>query len=120
MKTHPKWKYAVGKSIIVHNEEEEAALDGEWFDLPEQLDAHLDEKARKLDEDRAAKRAAKVESDDLDKQINDLKKDLQEEDLPDIETLRTTAAEMGLEVHPRAGAKKISDMIKAAIEAKGE
>ena len=118
-KSHPKWKYAVGKAVIVQDEAEEAALEGEWFDLPEHLEAHLEEKARKIDDDLRAKRSAKAKDDDLDKQIEDLKKDLGEE-LPDLETLRATAKEMGLAVHHAAGAQKISDQIKAAIEAKGE
>jgi len=106
--------------VIVQDEAEEAALDGEWFDLPEHLEAHLTEKARKIDDDLRAKRARKTEDDALDKQISDLKDSLKEEELPDIETLRATAAEMGLTVHHAAGAKKISEQIKAAIEAKGE
>lgn len=121
--SHPKWKYAVGQAVIVQDEAEEAALDGEWFDLPEQLEAHLAEKARKIDEALRLKREQKAGDEDLDKQIKALKKDLGEGDdagLPDIETLRATAKEMGLTVHHAAGAKKISDQIKAAIEAKGE
>lgn len=118
-KSHPKWKYTVGQAVIVQNEEEEAALDGEWFDLPEQLEKHLEEKARKIDEALRAKRSAQAADADLDKQIDDLKKHLGTE-LPDIETLRATAKDMGLTVHPKAGAQKISDQIKAAIEAKGE
>lgn len=117
--SHPKWKYAVGQAVIVQNEEEEAALDGEWFDLPEHLEAHLAEKARKIDEALRLKRSAQAADADLDKQINDLKKDL-DEDLPDIETLRATAKDLGLTVHAKSGAKKISEQIKAAIEAKGE
>lgn len=132
MKQFPKWKYATGnQSIIVHNAEEEAALKGEWFDLPEHLEAHLDEKARRIDDELRLKREQKAEQDALDKEIQALRRDVGNdnsnvippaapEDLPDIETLRATAAEMGLDVHPRAGAKKISDQIKAAIEAKGE
>lgn len=119
MQTHPKWKYAVGKSVMVNDQAEEKALEGEWFDFPEQLEAHLLEKAHKIDEELRAKRAAKAEDDDLDKQIKDLQDELGEE-LPDIETLRATATEMGLEFHARTGAKKLSEQIKAAIEAKGE
>lgn len=104
---------------MVDNAEAEADLKGEWFDLPEHLEAHLVQKARKIDEDLRAKRAARAEDEALDKQIADLKNELGEE-LPDIETLRKTAAELGLEVHPRSGAKKIAEQIKAAIEAKGE
>jgi hypothetical protein len=120
--SHPKWKYAVGQAVIVQNEEEEAALEGEWFDLPEQLEKHLEEKARKIDEALRLKREKKADDDDLDKKIADLKKDLggEDEQLPDIETLRATAADLGIEVHPRTGAKKLSEQIKAAIEAKGE
>jgi hypothetical protein len=120
--SHPKWKYAVGQAVIVQTEEEEAALEGEWFDLPEQLEAHMAEKARKIDEALRLKREQKAGDDDIDKKIAELKKDLgnDDENLPDIETLRATAAEMGLTVHHAAGAKKISEQIKAAIEAKGE
>lgn len=152
MKHHeyPRWKYAVGKSVIVENAEEEAALEGEWFNLPEEVDAHLDEKARKIDEDLRAKRSAKAKDDDLDKQINDLKAGLGDDgqapgnatpkpeipvvpfesvapdfkedpdELPPIETLRAHATELGIDWHPRTGAKKLSEQIKAAIEAKGE
>lgn len=122
-KTHPKWKYAIGQAVIVQDEAEEAALEGEWFDLPEHLAAHLQEKARKIDEDLAAKRAKKADDDALDKQIEDLKKDLGNDDgeeLVGIETLRKTATELGIEWHPRTGTKKLAEQIKAAIEAKGE
>lgn len=117
--SHPKWKYAKGQAVIVQNEAEEAELVGEWFDLPEQLQAHLTEKERLIDEAYHAKRAQKAETEDLDKQIADLKKDLDEE-LPGIETLRATATEMGLEFRANLGQKKLSELIKAAIEAKGE
>jgi len=135
MKHFPKWKYSIGKSVVVENEEEESALRGEWFDLPSQLQASLDEKAKKIDDELLAKRKTKAEQDALDKEIETLKanigkdnSDHSEEDLddapdtelPDIETLRATAVGMGLTVHPRAGQKKVSDQIKAAIEAKGE
>lgn len=123
MKQFPKWKYAVRQAVIVENEEQEAALDGEWFDLPDQLDAHLADKAKKIDADLAKKKAGKAADDDLNKQIEDLKGSLDKhegEELPSVEVLRATAAERGIEVHPRAGAKKIAEQIKADIEAKGE
>lgn len=124
MNTYPRWKYAVGRAVIVQDEAEEAALEGEWFDLPEHLEEHLAEKARQIDEQLRLKRASKAEADALDQQINDLQSrladDADTEELPDIETLRATAKELGIEVHPRTGAAKLAAQIKAAIEAKGE
>jgi len=148
-KSHPRWKYAVGKAVIVQDEAEEAALDGEWFDSPDELTKHMDEKARKIDEELRAKRIEKAGEDALNKQIQDLQNDLDKdnakvdlrggdngdldsrqdhhamhqanpEELDDIETLRITATELGIDWHPRTGAKKLTDQIKAAIEAKGE
>jgi hypothetical protein len=120
--SHPKWKYALGKSVIVQDEAEEAALQGEWFDLPEHLEAHLEAKARKIDEDLRAKREEQKKQEALDKQIEDLRKDIDSSGTADadIETLRVTATELGIDWHPRTGAKKLSEQIKAAIEAKGE
>lgn len=121
--SHPKWKYAVGRAVIVQDEAEEAALDGEWFDLPEHLAAHLEQKARQIDEDLRLKRASKADADALDKQISDLQSrldDADEEELPDLATLRTTATELGISFDGRTGAKKLAEQIKAAIEAQGE
>lgn len=33
----PKWKYSAGASCIVKDADEEAALEGEWFDSPADL-----------------------------------------------------------------------------------
>lgn len=119
MSSHPKWKYAVGQAVMVMDEAEEAALVGEWFDLPEHLAAHLEAKARKIDEELRRKRVTKAEEDDLDRQINDLQSRLAD-DLPSIETLRATATERGIAFHHKAGAAKLAEQIKADIELKGE
>lgn len=39
MESYPKWKYAQGKSLIVADESEEAALEGDWFDSPADVPA---------------------------------------------------------------------------------
>ena len=121
MKQFPKWKYSESGSVIVEDEGAESELKGEWFDLPEQLKSRLAELAKEAEGDAAAKKEQKLKDDELDRKIKDLKGDLDEdEDLPSVEVLRATAAERGIEVHPRSGAKKIAEQIKADIEAKGE
>lgn len=114
----PKWKYSLGNSVIVQDEAEEAALEGDWFDFPEQLEAHVMRQALAKEEDRRKAAASKKADEDLDKKIDELKEGLDDE--PDLETLRVTATEMGIDWHPRTGAKKLAEQIKAAIEAKGE
>lgn len=132
MSTHPKWKYAVGKSVMVQDEAEELALEGEWFDFPEQLKNSLIHKARTIDENLAEKRRGKLEEMRLDSDIAKLKAELGEEDeplpevedepsaQPDIETLRATASALGVKYDGRTGPSKLSALIKAAIEEKGE
>lgn len=34
MSNYPTWKYSVGKAVIVKDADEEAALDGNWYESP--------------------------------------------------------------------------------------
>ena len=34
MSEYPAWKYSAGKAIIVKDADEEAALEGNWYDSP--------------------------------------------------------------------------------------
>ena len=36
---YPKWKYSQDQALIVHGEDEEAALSGAWFDSPADVPA---------------------------------------------------------------------------------
>lgn len=39
----PKWKYGVGKSLIVQTAAEESALEGDWFDSPADIPSEAPE-----------------------------------------------------------------------------
>lgn len=41
MSDYPAWKYSVGKAVIVENADEEAALEGNWYDSPADISADI-------------------------------------------------------------------------------
>lgn len=113
--THPKWRYSTGQSVLVNTPEEEAALVGDWFDFPHELAEY--EAALKAEEDAKKTKNSGLSDDALSKRINDLTDD---GSTPDIETLRKTAKDLGIEFHHRAGAGTLEQLIKEHIERKGE
>lgn len=91
----PKWKYSVTGGVIVEDAEAEAALGDGWFNFPDEVEA-----AQK------AKREAEDEADDLAAK--------------DLETLRTTAKDLGIEVDGRWKEPRLEAEIKAKIESEGK
>lgn len=91
----PKWKYSADSAVIVDNADAESALVGEWFDFPD---------------------AAATAEADKTAQINAL---IVEENT-ELETLRATAADLGIVVDGRWKAQRIETEIKAKIQANGK
>ncbi|MCY1429284.1 hypothetical protein D9M71_451960 [compost metagenome] len=117
--SHPKWKYSKNSALIVDDAEAEEALGEGWFDSPEDLNAHLRELARQIDNERLARRAVDMDDKALDNQIAKLQ-DPDYKEPANIDDLRKIAEERGLTYHPRLGVEKLEALIKADIEEKGE
>jgi len=117
--SHPKWKYSKTAALIVDDAEAEEALGEGWFDSPAELQAHLDEQARQIDEQLRQSRAERLADKELDDEIKRLQGETEEPKV-DIEGLRKIADERGLTYHHKLGADKLEALIKEDIEAKGE
>jgi hypothetical protein len=90
----PKWKYSVTGGVIVDDADAEAALGAGWFNFPDEAThAQKDQEAADL---AAADQANK-----------------------DLEALRGTATDLGINIDGRWGAGRLEDEIKAKILANG-
>lgn len=91
----PKWKYSADGAVIVDDADAEAALVGEWFDFPDAVATAEDDKAARINA-------------------------LIVEENTELETLRATAADLGIVVDGRWKAQRIETEIKAKIQANGK
>lgn len=113
----PKWKYSTDKECIVPNAEAEGALEGDWFDTPSEAASALKKKLEDAEKARAEKASEAQKILDEQARIDELNK---KDTGKDIDSLRETAKELGVDYHPRTGAAKLEELIKAKIEENGE
>jgi hypothetical protein len=92
---YPRWKYSVTGGVIVDDADAEVGLGEGWYNSPEDV-VHAAEDKSAADV-AAAEQAAK-----------------------DLESLRTSATDLGLVVDGRWGIQRLEDEIKAKILAGGD